>query len=119
MNKIKKHGTLNHQQIKILKNLVKDKPICITKADKDWCTVVLDRAQYIDSMESLYNEFTSFKLVDMNPTVIQEDRLTRKLREVKSVQFHISTRIHLLLCCWISTSSNVWSYETTQREAFL
>ena len=95
LKKIKRHSMLNKNQIETLKNLSKDKSIFITKADKGRCTVVLDRTQYIDSMESLINECTSFKLVDVDPTVSQEDKLVKKLRELKACNFISEEEYHL------------------------
>ena len=95
LKKIKRHSTLNKNQIETLKYLAKDKSIFITKADKGRCTVVLDRTQYIDSMESLINECTSFKLVDVDPTVSQEDKLVKKLRELKACNFISEQEYHL------------------------
>jgi hypothetical protein len=59
----------------------------ITKADKGHSVVILDRDEYLRKMESLISDRTKFEPIDHDPTIAEEDRLTRKLRCLKERRF--------------------------------
>ena len=72
---------------RILKHLAKDKSIYITKADKGNAVVVLDRNDYNAKMEKIVTDPRTFRLLAEDPTLKQEDRLTRKLRALTDIGF--------------------------------
>ena len=66
-----------------LKNLKADKSIFITRPDKGRGTVILDRAEYIEKVESILKDKTKFKEILEDPFKLitkLEDRLARLLR---------------------------------------
>ena len=68
-----------------LKNLKSDKSIFITRPDKGRGTVILDRSEYIEKVESILNDNTKFKEIFEDPFKVitkLEDRLARLLRTV-------------------------------------
>jgi hypothetical protein len=67
--------------------LAKDESIIITKADKGRAVVILDRDDYLNKMESLINDPTVFKQIHDDPTITKENRLIRKLRQMKQLGF--------------------------------
>ena len=84
---LNKTGSIDVKHLELLKNLARDKSIIITKADKGRMVVVLDREDYLNKMESLINDGTTFKRIDEDPTIFEEDRLIRTLRQMKKRGF--------------------------------
>ena len=84
---LKKCGASDPKSLALIKNLARDKSIIITKADKGRTVVLLDREEYINKMENLISDHTTFKQIYEDPTIAEEDRLTRKLRQMKERDF--------------------------------
>ncbi|CAF1691132.1 unnamed protein product, partial [Adineta ricciae] len=83
----KKTNTNGFKHSEILKTLAKDKSIIIIKADKGRSVVVLDREDYLNKMEILISDHTTFKPIENDPTITEENRLIRKLRQLKERGF--------------------------------
>ena len=75
------------QQAKILQSLMKDKTIYVTQPDKEKGVVIMDRNEYINKMKNIINDQNTFKQIPIDPTIKQEDRLNRKLRQLKETGF--------------------------------
>jgi hypothetical protein len=73
--------------LKTLKNLSKDKTIYITRADKGRAVVILDKLDYINKMELILNDSKTFKQLDDDPTISREDKLQKKLLNLKNSGF--------------------------------
>jgi hypothetical protein len=86
-NTLKNIDRSHVKSLNLLKELSKDKSIVITKADKGHSVVILDRDEYLRKMESLISDRTKFEPIDHDPTIAEEDRLTRKLRCLKERRF--------------------------------
>jgi hypothetical protein len=84
---LKIKSSSNGKYLEILRNLAKDKSIIITKADKGRAVVILDREDYLNKMEVIINDPLTFKQIDKDPTIAEEDRLIRKLRQMKERGF--------------------------------
>lgn len=73
-------------QIKVLKNLKKDKSIVITRPDKGKGIVILNKTDYINKTEELLKDTTKFKSLSGNwlkQITYLEDKLNRLLRSLK------------------------------------
>ena len=73
--------------LKTIKTLSKDKTIYITRADKGRAVVILDRSDYINKMEFILNESKTFKQLNEDPTIPRENKLQKKLLELKNSGF--------------------------------
>ena len=76
------------KHLELLKNLASDKSTIITKVEQGRMIVVLDREDYLNKMESLINDHTTFKRIEEDPTIFAEDRLIRKLRQMEKTWFY-------------------------------
>ena len=84
---LKTLGSQHKSSIEVLKNLAKDGSIVITKPDKGRGVVILNRTEYIEKMETILNDPLAFKTIDYDPTIENENHLTRLLLELKKEQF--------------------------------
>ena len=76
---------LPESQFEALKSLKSDESIIITRPDKGRGTVILDKKEYINKVESILNDKTKFKLITEDAfTYITrlEDKLSRLLRKL-------------------------------------
>jgi hypothetical protein len=80
-----KHETIQFK--KILRSLSNDKSIQITKPDKGKGIVIMDKDDYNNKMLELLNDRNTFEIVEVDETIIQEDRLIRKLKQLKNDGF--------------------------------
>ena len=80
---LKKRDVLDPKSLALIKNLAEDKSIVFTKADKGKIVVLLDRTEYINKMENLISDYTTFKQTYEDPTIAKEDRLIQKLYQMK------------------------------------
>ncbi|CAF1553686.1 unnamed protein product [Adineta ricciae] len=76
-----------NKMLNVIRNLRKDKSIHITKPDKGRGVVILDHSDYISKMNELVNDTTTFRLVDIDPTIKEEAKLHRKLLALKASGF--------------------------------
>ena len=84
---LNQHSTIDQKIHDTIRNLSKDRSIFITKADKGRSIVILNRTDYIQKIESIITDKTTFKILQKDPTLTNEDKLIRKLRELKAGGF--------------------------------
>jgi len=82
---------LNNQEFqhvdRTLKSLRLDQSIIITKPDKGRGIVIMDKSDYIRKMQSILQDEATFKCIDHDPTLLNEDRLIRLLLRLKKEGF--------------------------------
>ena len=76
--------------LKTLKTVAKDKTIHIARADKGRAVVILNRSDYINKMELILNESKIFKQLNEDLTIPKENKLQKKLMELKNWLFNRS-----------------------------
>ena len=84
---IKAHKNKTIEINKILKNLSKDNTIQITKPDKGKGIVIMDKGEYNNKMLDILKDTTTFKELKNDITILQEDKLTRKLKQLRNDKF--------------------------------
>ena len=84
---LKLHSKQTIKNNKILHQLKKDKSIVITKADKGQAVVVMNRKEYTEKMMKILDDPKKFKLIDEDPTIKQEEKVVRKLRQLLERKF--------------------------------
>ena len=75
--------------IQILKNLAANKDVIVTKPDKGRGVVVLNRSDYINSMESIISDTSKFKPIEepMDKFTLRiEDKINRFLLKIKNMK---------------------------------
>ncbi|CAF1678812.1 unnamed protein product, partial [Adineta ricciae] len=72
---------------KILLGLSKDPSILVTRPDKGRGVVVLDRHDYVKKLEDILSDTSKFKLLDKDPTISRENKLTNLLREMRKEEY--------------------------------
>ncbi|CAF1520615.1 unnamed protein product, partial [Didymodactylos carnosus] len=70
-----------------LRGLAKDKNIVITRPDKGRGVVILDRHEYIEKMNVILQDTATFSRIYHDPTLSNENRLTRELLRLKKDGF--------------------------------
>ena len=89
----------NNQEFKhidrTLRSLKLDQSIIITKPDKGRGTVIMDKSDYICKMQSILQDETTFKCIDHDPTLVNEDRLIRLLLRLKKEGFITNAEYNL------------------------
>jgi hypothetical protein len=70
-----------------LKTLSKENSIVITRPDKGRGIVILNKHDYIKKMNDILSDTTTFKELDHDPTIKQENKLNSKLLELKNDNF--------------------------------
>ena len=75
------------RQHRILRNLRKNKDIVVTKPDKGYGVVILDRKLYNNAMEEIISDSSKFKKLNEDPTLKREASLQRFLRKLKQKNF--------------------------------
>ncbi|CAF3164199.1 unnamed protein product [Rotaria sp. Silwood2] len=71
----------------VLKNLSKDNSIQIMKPDKGRGIVIMDKTEYNNKMLQILNDKNTFKQLEQDDTLAQEDKLIRKLKQLKNDGF--------------------------------
>ena len=112
---LNQHNTIDRKIHDTIKNLSKDRSIFITKADKGRSIVILDRADYIQKIESIINDNTNFKIFQKDPTLTNEDKLIRKLRELKANGF-ITDKEYLFCYPTSSQPSRLYGLPKVHKE---
>ena len=84
---INKHKSEIVKTEKVLKNLSNDKSICIIRPDKGKGVVLMDKEDYNNKMLEILNDTDTFQIVESDLTISQEDKLTRKLKQLKNEGF--------------------------------
>ena len=96
---IKVHKSKTAETNKTLKNLSKDNTIQITKPDKGRGIVIMDKDEYNYTMLNILKDTTTFKELKNDITIIQEDKLTRKLKQLKNDKFITEHEYHYCKPC--------------------
>ncbi|CAF3835154.1 unnamed protein product [Rotaria sp. Silwood1] len=86
LNKQLKHDipNLSQEENKAIYNLLNDKSITISKADKGNAIVILDRQEYINEGNELLNDKKVFKKISFNLTEQREQSLIKFLLKLKN-----------------------------------
>jgi hypothetical protein len=84
----------NEASLSALRNLANDRSIVITKPDKGRGVVLMDRSEYIDKMEVILNDPLTFKIIDNDPTLKNEMKLTRLLLKLNKQKFLTDNEYH-------------------------
>ena len=78
---------LNKEDLKILKNLKKNKNIIISKPDKGRGVVIFNKEDYLNKMDNTLSDISSFKKINnvdpLKNTLCLEDKLNRFIRKLK------------------------------------
>ena len=62
-------------------------PLYITRADKGRSVVILEKVDYINKMENILNQSSTFEQLDEDPTILKEDKLQKILLRLKNIGF--------------------------------
>jgi hypothetical protein len=84
---ITKHKPEIEKIEKVLKNLSNDKSIRVVRPDKGKGIVIMDKVDYDNKMLEILNDTNTFEIIEVDLTISQEDKLTRKLRQLKNDGF--------------------------------
>ena len=74
---------IQHDDEKVIKNLIENKNICILKQDKGKGVVIVNRTDYFNKCLNLIDN-DKFKKLDVDPTKKLEGQIQRALRKIKS-----------------------------------
>ena len=77
----------NKEAISILKELAKDKSIHITRPDKGKGVVILSHEDYVNKMLEVLNDSSTFKSLDIDPTIKKENKLIKQLLRMVDRKF--------------------------------
>ncbi|CAF1562230.1 unnamed protein product [Adineta ricciae] len=80
-----KHESVEFKRI--LNDLSKDKSILIARPDKGKGIVIIDKEDYNNKMLQILNDRNTFEIVEVDETITQEDRLMRKLKQLRNEGF--------------------------------
>lgn len=72
---------------KVLTHLSKDPSIVITRPDKGRGVVILNKSDYVRRMNEILSDSSTFQQIKEDETIKQENRLNRKLSELKNSGF--------------------------------
>jgi type II secretory pathway component GspD/PulD (secretin) len=79
---------------KILKNLSNDKSINLIRPDKGNGIVIMDASDYNNKIDDILKDNNTFKLLQSDLTLANEDKLNRKLRQLKADGFITEKEYH-------------------------
>ena len=77
----------HRRSFQVLQSLAKDRSIVITKPDKGRGVVVMNRCDYLQKMHTIVDDTSTFRRIDTDTTISNEDRLTNILRRLKKEGF--------------------------------
>ena len=92
---LKKIGAERRKTFRTLHCLAKNKSIIITRPDKGRSVVIMDREDYVQKMNAILNDKSTFTLINHDPTLANENELTCFLLVLKNDGF-ISEQEHKL-----------------------
>ncbi|CAF1245690.1 unnamed protein product [Didymodactylos carnosus] len=72
---------------RVLRELGKDKTICVTHSDKGKGVIIMNRCDYGKKMNDILNATSTFRPIDGDPTLIKEDNLIRSLLRMEKRGF--------------------------------
>ena len=82
-----KPSSLILHQLRVLRNLINNKDIIITKPDKGNGIVILDQKLYDNVVQEMISDTSKFKKINEDPTLKRETSLKRFLRKLKHKTF--------------------------------
>ena len=77
---------MTKDELHALRRLRNDKDIVILPADKGRVTVVMDKTDYTDKMDSLVNDKQTYEPLKRDPTPALQRRLNGKLLDLKKTE---------------------------------
>jgi Reverse transcriptase (RNA-dependent DNA polymerase) len=83
----KQVGKEHRRTFQVLRSLANDRSIMITKPDKGRGVVVMDRSDYLRKMYTIIDDPATFRAIDTDTTMMNEDRLVNILRDLKKEDF--------------------------------
>ncbi|CAM4842855.1 unnamed protein product [Rotaria magnacalcarata] len=86
-SELKRTVMQNRKTFGILRSLAKNKDIIITRPDKGRGVVVMDRSDYMQKMNAILDDRSYFSLIDDDPTLVNENRLSHLLLDLKREGF--------------------------------
>ncbi|CAF0726153.1 unnamed protein product [Adineta ricciae] len=87
MKEITNQHHISKRTEKTLKNLSKDKSIIITRPDKGRGIVIINQSDYVKKMNDILSDTKTFRQIDEDPTIKQENKLNSKLSQLKNDNF--------------------------------
>jgi hypothetical protein len=84
---LKQVGKEHRRTFQVLRSLANDRSIMITKPDKGRGVVVMDRIDYLRKMYTIIDDPATFRAIDTDPTMMNEDRLVNIQRDFKKEEF--------------------------------
>ena len=94
-------------RLNALRRLRNDKDIVILPADKGHVTVVTDKKDYTDKMDSLVNDKHTYEPLKRDPTPALQRRLNGKLLDLKKTEI-IDIQLYYRLRCRVSQSAKLY-----------
>ena len=98
---------LTKDELHALKRLRNDKDIVILPADKGRVTVVMDKKDYTDKMDSLVNDKQTYEPLKRDPTPALQRRLNGKLLDLKKTET-IDIQLYYRLRCRVPQSPKLY-----------
>ena len=98
---------LTKDELHALRRLRNDKDIVILPADKGRVTVVMDKKDYTDKMDSLVNDKQTYEPLKRDPTPALQRRLNGKLLDLKKTET-IDIQLYYRLRCRVPQSAKLY-----------
>ena len=98
---------LTKDELHALRRLRNDKDIVILPADKGRVTVVMDKKDYTDKMDSLVNDKQTYEPLKRDPTPALQQRLNSKLLDLKKTET-IDIQLYYRLRCRVLQSAKLY-----------
>lgn len=92
---LKELGQQHRTDNQVLRSLANDQSIVITRPDKGRGVVIMNKSEYIQKMQTILNDDTTFHIIDHDPTIANENRLIRTLLRLKKEGFITEGEYHL------------------------
>lgn len=86
-SELKRIGSNHHQTFRVLRSLAKNKSIVITRPDKGRGVVIMDRSDYVQKMNTILDDPSTFRPINYDPTLENENRLIKILLDLKKERF--------------------------------
>jgi len=88
---------LEHSLIATKEFCKNNKDIIFTKADKGNITVALEKTHYINSVNTMLKDSTTYKIINKNPVKIVEQKLNNILKRWLSLGYISKQELYVLL----------------------
>ena len=98
---------LTKDELHAIKRLKNDKDIIILPVDKGCVTVVMDKMDYTDKMDSLVNDRQTYEPLKRDPTPALQRRLNGKLLDLKKTEA-IDIQLYYRLRCRVPQSAKLY-----------